>query len=64
MRVGVRRVFWTCIVLLEAAYAGAIGMGFLSEVKLLASITVVTADTAVSLASLSECKLTGVRNNT
>ena len=32
MRVGVKRVFWTCIILLELAYAGAIGIGFMSEV--------------------------------
>lgn len=32
VRAGVKTVFWTCIVLLEIAYAGAIGVGLMSEV--------------------------------
>ena len=34
VRLGVRRVFWACIMLLELAYAGAIGLGALSQVIL------------------------------
>lgn len=33
VRLGVKRVFWACIVLLELAYAGAIGLGVLSQVR-------------------------------
>ena len=33
VRVGVRNVFWTCIALLEIAYAGAICVGFASQVS-------------------------------
>lgn len=33
VRVGVKTVFWTCIVLLEVAYAGAIGVGTMSQVR-------------------------------
>ena len=33
VRVGVPRVFWLCIVLLEVAYAGAICMGLYSTVS-------------------------------
>ncbi|KAL3150572.1 hypothetical protein ABBQ32_000382 [Trebouxia sp. C0010 RCD-2024] len=32
VRLGVKRVFWACIILLELAYAGAIGLGALSQV--------------------------------
>ena len=32
VRVGVKNVFWTCIMLLEIAYAGAIGVGLVSQV--------------------------------
>ncbi|CAL8468499.1 g8039 [Coccomyxa elongata] len=32
VRVGVKTVFWTCIVLMEVAYAGAIGVGMMSQV--------------------------------
>ena len=34
VRLGVKRVFWACIMLLELAYAGAIGLGALSQVTL------------------------------
>ena len=34
VRVGVKRVFWTCIALVEAAYVGAIAVGLMSEVLL------------------------------
>ncbi len=33
VRVGAPQVFWTCIVLLEAAYAGAIAFGCTSPVR-------------------------------
>ena len=33
VRVGVKTVFWTCIVLMEVAYAGAIGVGMMSQVR-------------------------------
>ena len=33
VHLGVNRVFWACIVLLELAYAGAIGLGVLSQVR-------------------------------
>lgn len=33
VRLGVKTVFWACIVLLELAYAGAIGLGVLSQVR-------------------------------
>ena len=32
VRLGVKRVFWACIILLELAYAGAVGIGALSQV--------------------------------
>ncbi|DBA79176.1 TPA: hypothetical protein ACH3X1_008999 [Trebouxia sp. C0004] len=32
VKLGVKRVFWACIMLLELAYAGAIGLGALSQV--------------------------------
>ncbi len=32
VRAGVETVFWTCIVLMEVAYAGAIGVGLMSPV--------------------------------
>ena len=32
VRVGVKNVFWTCIALLETAYAGALGVGLASQV--------------------------------
>ena len=32
VRVGVENVFWTCIALLEVAYAAAIGVGLVSQV--------------------------------
>ena len=32
VRMGVKNVFWTCIALVEVAYAGAIGVGLMSEV--------------------------------
>ena len=32
VRVGVKNVFWTCIILLETAYAGALGVGLASQV--------------------------------
>ena len=32
VRVGVKNVFWTCIMLLEIAYAGALGVGLASQV--------------------------------
>lgn len=32
VRLGPKRVFWACIVLLQIAYAGAIGLGALSQV--------------------------------
>ena len=34
VRLGAKRVFWACITLLELAYAGAIGLGALSQVCL------------------------------
>ena len=34
VRMGAPQVFWTCIVLLEVAYAGAIGVGLMSPVRL------------------------------
>ena len=34
VRVGIPRVFWACIGMLEAAYFGAICMGFASQVRL------------------------------
>ena len=33
VRMGVKNVFWTCIALVEVAYAGAIGVGLMSEVR-------------------------------
>lgn len=33
VRVGVRRVFWACIGMLEAAYLGAICMGLASQAR-------------------------------
>ena len=33
VRVGVKNVFWTCILLLEIAYAGALGVGLASQVR-------------------------------
>ena len=35
VRAGVETVFWTCIVLMEIAYAGAIGVGLMSQVRIL-----------------------------
>ena len=35
VKLGVKRVFWACIVLLELAYAGAIGLGVLSQVTMM-----------------------------
>lgn len=35
VRAGVEAVFWTCIVLMEVAYAGAIGVGLMSQVLVL-----------------------------
>ena len=32
VRMGVPRIFWTCIALLELAYAGALCVGFASQV--------------------------------
>ena len=32
VRLGPKRVFWACVTLLELAYAGAIGIGALSQV--------------------------------
>ena len=32
VKLGVKRAFWACIMLLELAYAGAIGLGALSQV--------------------------------
>ena len=34
VRLGVKKVFWACIVLLQIAYAGAIGLGALSQVSM------------------------------
>ena len=34
VRLGAPQIFWTCIVLLEIAYAGAIGVGLMSPVNL------------------------------
>lgn len=42
VRLGVSKVFWTCIVLLELAYAGAVGVGLLSQVWWSRVATVVT----------------------
>lgn len=33
VRLGPKRVFWVCVALLEVAYAGAIGLGALSQVS-------------------------------
>ncbi len=33
VRIGAPQVFWTCIVLLEAAYAGAVAFGLTSPVQ-------------------------------
>ena len=33
VRMGAPQIFWTCIILLEVAYAGAIGVGLMSPVK-------------------------------
>ena len=34
VRLGAPQIFWTCIVLLEVAYAGAIAVGLMSPVRL------------------------------
>ena len=33
VRMGARQIFWTCIVLLEFAYTGAVVVGVLSPVR-------------------------------
>ena len=38
VRIGVKKVFWTCIALVEAAYVGAIAVGLMSEVLLPAHV--------------------------
>ncbi|KAK9915128.1 hypothetical protein WJX75_005043 [Coccomyxa subellipsoidea] len=40
VRAGVETVFWTCIVLMEVGYAGAIGVGLMSQVMWSKAITV------------------------